>query len=176
MIVLGIDPGATGAVVVLEVKDDFRLTGAFRVVDWDRCFPDGLLSSDILTEFERKNSIVFAFIEEQKPFAKGGRQMGAKSAFALGENFGFWRGAMGQYANVEVVPVHAWQRYHFGSGTTISDPKVRSMRAAAQKWPDFPVDGKHGRADALLIALYGVAWVKAKKKGGVGNVGRNDGS
>jgi hypothetical protein len=61
-----------------------------------------------------------------------------------------------------VVPPQAWQRAVYGSGTTVSDPKERSIRRATQIFPGLPLvpPGKrvprHGRADAALIALYGV--------------------
>ena len=99
---------------------------------------------------------------------KGGRIQGGKSAFSLGVNYGIWQGVLkGLAVETITVPPTAWQRYVYGSGA-VGRPKERALRRAKELFPDMPLvpDGcrveRHGRADAALIALYGVGVLKKR--------------
>jgi hypothetical protein len=160
MVAIGVDPGATGAIVA--VRDDNRIVFVF---DEGGCLDD--LAEAIFDTQRRDGGDPAVFVERQQYMAKGGRAQGAKSAFSLGNAFGFLKGYFTAHRlNVREVRPQEWQRYHFGSGTVISDPKQRSIREAQRVLPDLPLVPpghrvpSHGRADAALIALYGLAWRK----------------
>ena len=160
MIVLGIDPGATGALVmlgaeVLEVLDVWNCPKD--VVEWQ-------VYRDCLQRLEPK----LAVVERQQYMPKGGRMQGGKSAFSLGVNYGVWLGVLCSVGIETItVPPAVWQRYVYGSGA-VGDPKERAIRRAKELFPDMPLvpsggrTERHGRADAALIALYGVGVVKTR--------------
>lgn len=163
--VVGIDPGATGALVWLDAKD-LKPRGV-----WDCPQDDGELRElvECLNWGDSWSTRPrLAVVERQQYMPKGGRMQGGKSTFSLGVNYGVWLGVL--YAvGVEVitVPPAAWQRYVYDSGG-VGDPKERSIRRAKELFPDMPLvpDGcrveRHGRADAALIALYGVGVLKKR--------------
>lgn len=155
---IGIDPGATGAVVVLDIWTKCVV----RVFDWNGN-PD-----DVASEL-RGFGDSFAVIERQQYMAKGGHVQGAKSAFSLGENYGTWKGILaGLRIEYQTVPPQAWQRYAFGSGAVCGDTKERSLVRAKQLLPDLelvPYGARtphHGRSDAGLIALYAAAVIRKR--------------
>lgn len=155
---IGIDPGATGAVVVLEP----RTKGVVRVFDWSG-------EPETVAAELRGLGDSFAVIERQQYMAKGGHVQGAKSAFSLGENYGIWKGILaGLRIEYQTVPPRAWQRYVFGSGTVCGDTKERSLMRAKQLLPDLELvpDGArtphHGRSDAGLIAFYAAAVIRKR--------------
>jgi hypothetical protein len=111
-----------------------------------------------------------AAIERQQYMPKGGRRQGGTSAFSLGVGFGYWRGYFEAIGIETIYPrPREWQRYHFGSGTVISDPKERSIRAAERLLPGLELvpEGcrkpSHGRADAGLIALWALGRMEASR-------------
>ena len=114
MIAIGVDPGKTAAIVALNHNG-----GVFFCIDnkeWNaKTCRHYLIFAD---------NQVFAAVERQQYMAKGGRAQGAKSAFSLGAAFSYWLGFF-DAAGVRVVTPwpREWQRFYFGSGTVISDPK-----------------------------------------------------
>lgn len=160
MIVLGIDPGATGALVMLGAE----VLEVLEVWDCPKNMAEWQAYKDCLQALQPK----LAVVERQQYMPKGGRIQGGKSALSLGVNYGVWLGVLSA-VGVEVitVPPAAWQRYVYGSGA-VGDPKERAIRRAKELFPDMPLvpDGcraeRHGRADAALIALYGVGVLKKR--------------
>lgn len=163
IISIGVDPGATGAFVVLE-------DGKFKKVI-DYCFLEDLYNFGIGTVYQYpSNTIISIAIEHQQPYTG----QGIKSMFSLGEKYGEVM-AIGRLIHakamhtviIETPRPQEWQRYIFGSGA-IGSPKERSLARARQLFPDLPLipDGcrapRHGRSDAALIAKW--AWAKAKQK------------
>ena len=159
--VIGIDPGATGALVWLD-------SGTLKVLGvWD-CPKDEAEWRELVECLNWDTPPRLAVVERQQYMPKGGRMQGGKSAFSLGMNYGVWLGVLSA-VGVEVitVPPTAWQRYVYGGGA-VGDPKTRALRRAKELFPDMPLvpDGcrveRHGRADAALIALYGVGVLKKR--------------
>jgi hypothetical protein len=157
MIAIGVDPGAHGAMVALCGDKSVFF-----------CMDNGNLDSENLRLIPGcKFDIGIVAIECQQYMAKGGRQQGAKSAFSLGCGFGFWRGYFRAFDADIIEPwPREWQRYFFGAGTVISNPKERSIREARRRLPDLELVPprcrvpSHGRADAGLIALWGLERIK----------------
>ena len=159
--VVGIDPGATGALVRLDAKD-LKVRGV-----WD-CPQDDVEWRELMECLNWDTPPWLAVVERQQYMPKGGRMQGGKSAFSLGVNYGIWQGVLkGLAVETITVPPTAWQRYVYGSGTA-GGPKERALRRAKELFPDMPLvpDGcrveRHGRADAALIALYGVGVLKKR--------------
>ena len=157
MIYIGVDPGATGAIVALN--GDRSVYFCFDA--WD---------AELVKRLGERlglgvaSVVALAAIERQQYMAKGGRRQGGKSAFSLGGGYGFWRGYLQAfYIDIIEPRPREWQKYFFGSGTVISDPKKRSVREAQRRLPDLKLvpPGRrvpsHGRADAGLIALWALA-------------------
>ena len=159
--VVGIDPGATGALVWLDSKS-LKVLGV-----WD-CPKDDVEWRELMECLNWDTPPRLAVVERQQYMPKGGRMQGGKSAFSLGVNYGVWLGGLCSVGVETItVPPTAWQRYIYGSGA-VGDPKERSIRRAKELFPDMPLvpDGcrveRHGRADAALIALYGVGVLKKR--------------
>ena len=161
MIVAGADPGADGAVAfldaetcrVLAVCDMPMSAGELRVRE---------LAVDLLAALDGRRC-GHLWIEKQVPFAGAGRSMGASSAFALGQRY---------MAICTIAACHGWPyevvspvkwKGHFG----IRADKALALDCAGRLMPE---DAHHwtarrghctraraiGRAEAALIALYGI--------------------
>ncbi|MDR1514075.1 MAG: hypothetical protein LBS45_00135 [Synergistaceae bacterium] len=160
MIVIGVDPGATGAIVGLNQDGSVYFCMDHKDLDTRKL-------CDLITVYPTDECVKIAVVERQQYMSKGGREQGAKSAFSLGKGYGFWVGFF-DALGIEVLSPRPqeWQHYFFGPGTVISDPKERSVREARRRLPDLELIPprcrvpSHGRADAALIALYGLGLVK----------------
>ena len=113
--VIGVDPGATGAIVALNHNKSVYFVMDYKNLNVEK-LNDLLLFADVTTS----GLVSIAAIERQRYMSKGGRRQGARSAFSLGGNFGFWRGYF-QGLGVDIIEPRPqeWQRYHFGFGTVI---------------------------------------------------------
>ncbi len=137
MIYIGIDPGKSGAVAVLE--DDGR-------IDWMKCSET---EHDIAT-YVKWWSVMdvkkFAVIEQVSAMPK----QGVSSTFKFGQSYGFLRGLLvAHLIPFETVTPAKWQTFmRCRSG---GDKNV--TKAAAQRlFPDVKVT--HANADALLLTEY----------------------
>lgn len=158
MIVAGIDPGATGAVAVL--------------------YDSGAIALDIPTAktASGKTRIVPSAVQERIMVA--GRPdcvwieavhampgQGVSSMFAFGRSLGVVEGVVGTLQiPVRYVQPAVWKRA-FG---LIGADKDAARTVAAQRFPGVELTRKKdiGRADALLIALYGLMAMRAEGGGG----------
>lgn len=86
-------------------------------------------------------------------------KQGVSSTFIFGQNFGAWLGALAalQVPHIIVTP-SKWQKSLLDS--TPGDSKQRSLSMARRLFPGVELSRKkdHGRADALLLALYAARW------------------
>jgi hypothetical protein len=138
--IIGIDPGASGALVILNAKAiPFKIV-QFRKFEWGKI------------DIPAIKGIYRAYIEAVSAMPRDA----AHNAFAFGENTGIIKGIL--YANnIEIIEVHSqkWQR-HFGLGAKYPSKTARknAQKAKAQElFPDIKVT--LDIADALLIARYG---------------------
>jgi hypothetical protein len=157
MIIIGIDPGKTGAAVAIDGDKNILAV-------YDNRESEKTLA--YITEISRKvYEVVYACVERQQYMPRLGRRQGGKSAFSLGGAYGYWIGFLEAFPTITLYTPYPreWQRYHFTSGTVISSPKERSIRAAGYLLPELELVPpgcrvpSHGRTDAGLIALYGLA-------------------
>lgn len=153
MYFIGVDPGKTGAIAMLDEQgrieelldwpgvnsvDISRLYNLFKVdILEDRCGPE-----EIMAAVEKVTSY----------------KMGRTGAFNFGGNFLAWQTALlFSRISCELVPPQRWKKI-----ITLSkaDGKKSSLIVARRRWPDAELHFAyhHGRADALLIA----EWLRQK--------------
>ncbi len=146
-LILGIDPGKTGAIAVLDT--DGRLLD---VVD----MPDvtgAALGAEVrmLLDDLAPHTVEVAWVERV-----GGRPgEGASRAFAFGAGWGGLLGALGALSvRVELVAPSAWK-----ARMRLTKDKAACRQRAMERWPAdaerFRRIKDDGRAEAALIALYG---------------------
>ena len=158
MIYIGVDPGLTGGVAfivpeLIAVSYDmptfaYSVTGAVkRAVD---CNALSKLIRDCCPDLEAGR----LFIERVNAFPG----QGVSSMFSLGMSFwGVVGVAAGLGIPVELVEPRAWKK-HFGLGPD----KDQARGLASRLYPSVDLSKKkdHGRAEALLIARYGMERLK----------------
>lgn len=159
MIVVGIDPGLTGAIGILGHKQEFL--GVLDMPTMQRQHAPrkgGVMNQVHAAELERllaehlgaydKNEI-HIFLET--PIAYPGQHIGTVVACFL--TAGLIEGVIGarHYSHTLVAPKD-WKK-----GLGLSDSKEQARAKAIRLWPAAPLNKVkyHNRAEALLIAKYG---------------------
>lgn len=134
MVVIGIDPGQSGGIVLLS--DSWILP--HKMPETER---------DIVDLLEETKPPRFAFIE----FVHSMPRQGVASSFKFGRGYGFLRGVLSALSiPFEDVTPQKWQKEM--RCLTKGDKNV--SRAAAQRlWPE--IRWTHAISDAALIAEYG---------------------
>ena len=152
--VCGIDTGVTGAMALIDI-----VTGEYKVFD----IPNYV---EVINNKKKKrvdarrlhlllkewgDEISFMVIEK----VHSSPQQGVASAFAFGQSYGTVQGCVAavQCDGMFVIP-QVWKK-HFG---LIGRDKNASLELARYYWGDkhLKLVKHHNRADALLIAQYGV--------------------
>lgn len=149
-IFIGIDPGQSGAIAVINEKQDI-----LEVVDWPG---DEVKAADIVRRVSTSclplNTPIRAALEKVAAMPK----QGVSSTFKFATNYGIWKGILAalKIPFIEVRP-QAWQK---GIVSKKQDGVNKpSVAAAARMFPTAELFGpkggkKDGRADALLIAEF----------------------
>lgn len=152
--VIGIDPGASGAVAILQHDGKFVQVFDMPTVEVKvggkakrRISPEMLVAE--LKLYTDEGAV--AWIEHVS--AMPGQ--GVSSMFAFGESFGIARGVLaGLRVPTYTVPPAVWKR-----ALQLNSGKDGSRSKAAQMWPasagEFKRVKDDGRAEAALIAEYG---------------------
>ncbi len=140
---LGIDPGAQGAVSLID-----RNCSIVELADWPGNEID---AAGLIKEF-CSGMTVQAAIEKVHAMPK----QGVTSMFKFGANYGIWRGILA--ANEIPFLLPSPQQWQKGMLHKKQDEHPK-MAAAARLFPQAPLYGpkggrKEGRADALLIAYW----------------------
>ena len=151
MIVIGIDPGASGAIAA--VTDTGRLLAAE-----DMPVVDKQVSAPLLRDVLRSMGIADGYdirlvvIERVHSMPK----QGVASSFKFGHAYGVALGVVGGlgYRSMLVTP-QAWKK---AMGATAD--KDRTRRLAIERWPEqadlFKLKKHDGRAEAALMAAHGI--------------------
>lgn len=154
--ILGIDPGLTGALALLDPAAMALTTYGMPTKKVKG--KTVILAEELAAWFDvHRNLIAHAYVEQ---VSSRPRQAGQ---FQFGINTGLLHGML--YANIipwTLVPPQQW-KYHFGlkrlEAETYKDKKTDSRRLAAQLFPShasaFSRVRDDGIAEASLIALYG---------------------
>lgn len=151
MILIGIDPGLSGAIAAL---------------DGDKCI--GIWDMPVMNKSKGKNQIdpyglkdllarinpAMAWVE----FVSAMPGQGVTSMFSFGEGCGVIRGCLACHLlpHQYVVP-RKWKK-HFnllGKDKSASIPAAKQLIPSSAEW--ITLKGHNGRADAVLIAKYGTA-------------------
>lgn len=132
---LGIDPGKTGAMAVLDKGGEF-----VEVVDFEEVLPRIRLLA---------KTVKFAYLEEVH--AMPGQ--GVSSTFTFGENSGWWKGILQAFEiPFKTIRPQDWQKGLVPKRGKLTEKP--GLEVARQMFPMAPLNLKkhHNRADALLIA------------------------
>lgn len=134
---IGIDPGKTGAVAILDDKGNY-----INVLDFGQ---EELMS----TLIDYAPVVKFAYLE--KVHSMPGQ--GVVSTFSFGENFGWWQGVLGSLGiPYTTIRPQDWMKKYSLQKSSASDKP--GLEVARKLFPEAPLHLKkhHNRADALLIA------------------------
>jgi len=138
MLIIGIDPGVSGAIAVLDSKGE--LAPKWHKLSETECDAGNFLWEDYPKE-------TFAYIERVHAMPK----QGVSSVFKFGQSYGFLRGLLiGLGIPFEEVTPQKWQK---AMGCMSKGDKNVTKAKAQQLFPGVKVT--HAIADALLIAEYG---------------------
>ena len=144
--VMGIDPGATGAVAFIPTGDQ----GDYVVYD---CPEDVKGMASLIRDMSTEHKISFCILESVHAMPGNG----CVSMFKFGGNFGAWRGILDtlEIPYILVTP-RMWQKIRLGD--EVGNTKERSLAKAREQFPDADLRLKRhdGRADALHLAQYGM--------------------
>ncbi|MCH8066535.1 MAG: hypothetical protein IIC90_12040 [Chloroflexi bacterium] len=156
MIIIGIDPGLTGAVARIGHVDVVGSGPGSEV--WDTpTAKDGKRTVFLPREMRRllldaiAGQACSVFIERVHSMPK----QGVSSSFNFGMGYGIWIGLIhGLGYSIEHVTPNAWKKEMMAG---MSKEKDASRVRAQELFPDADLHlvKHHGRADALLIAEYG---------------------
>ena len=150
MLTLAIDPGQKGAIAVLSDAQTVELLADLPVVsDKSLAWIDGgELQSLILSALQGRACV--AYVERVSAMPR----QGVASSFSFGVGFGSVLGVLQTLRlPLEFVTPAVWKRsYGLGSEKRASLDKARLLFPSA----DLRLAKHDGRAEALLLALYGV--------------------
>ena len=153
MRVLGVDPGISGALAIVE---DYRLIGAYNMpvasVRVGKATKRRIIPAQLCALIMEQN-VDRAIIE--KVAAMPGQ--GVASMFAFGEAYGLVQGVLAACGvPVTFITPMQWKR----KAGLIGQPKDHSRTIACERWPHqsafFARKSDHGRADAALLACVGI--------------------
>lgn len=144
---IGIDPGQTGAIAVID--ENLSIS---HLVDWSGEILIAETMRKINKEAIGKGIIVNAALE----YAHAMPKQGVSSMFKFGTNYGVWIGILATLQiSFTVVTPQKWQKGVIKKAET----KKPAVTAAQRLFPTAELHGprggaKDGRADALLIAYW----------------------
>ena len=148
MRVIGIDPGATGAIVMLDDGNP---------VEWDempivKIGTTTRVNASALADLIRNTGVAHVFVELVHSMPK----QGVASSFNFGHSTGTIMGVLGALSVPHtLVTPQAWKK----AAGLIGTDKDAARARAIQLWPRWTDLHKKGKgqalADAALIAMYG---------------------
>lgn len=150
--IIGIDPGKSGGIAVLETRDKLLYATVTPMPETDRDLYNYLRS------ITHKGGQPLAFLEQ----VSASPQMGVSSAFSFGQSYGALKMAIAAAGiRLELVSPFKWQSalglILKGSGRRLGrndgEKKRRNKARAQELFPLLTIT--NATADALLIAEYG---------------------
>jgi crossover junction endodeoxyribonuclease RuvC len=148
-LILGIDPGVTGAWAIIDHRGNLVLVGDLPVAgEGARRMVAGAVLADIIKHHRPDRAVV------ERVGAMPGQ--GVASMFKFGQAVGTVVGVLAALAvpTLYVAPA-VWKRHH-----NLPADKESARQRALELWParasDFARKLDHGRAEASLIGLWGV--------------------
>ena len=150
--ILGIDPGASGALALLDTSTQTLVTHDMPVI---RTRNQGTqISEQLLVDLLRDLSPEVAWIERVHSMPK----QGVASSFSFGVAYGMARGAVaGLAVPVLLVTPNEWKR-EFRLTADKQQARVMATRLFPHNAKDFSRVRDHGRAEAALLCLFGAKY------------------
>lgn len=152
MIKIGIDPGLSGAIVVLEddLPTEWYRMPTMKTGSANRVNAAGLAAIIRRTIFDDEETRAYVELVSSMP------GQGVASMFSFGHSAGVIQGVLGAYRMpVKMVTPQSWKK----RAGLIGKDKEASRTLAIQMWPNWRDLDKKGVgqafADAAFIALYG---------------------
>jgi hypothetical protein len=139
MLYIGIDPGESGGVCILDKNGN--------VVSIEKCGDTELEMSNILKKYSRE--LCVGMLEKVHAFPG----QGVVSVFSFGKNFGTWLGILSalEIPYYEVTP-QKWMKYFGSMPKDKKDRKNHLKRMAQQRFPKEKITLI--TADAVMLAVY----------------------
>ena len=161
-IILGIDPGLSGALAFIDLEGGSLEVVPMPVRHWKTSAGKARsqVDEDALAAIIRARRPTIAWVEDVHAIAKGrgpdGEQQGdgVRAAFSFGEGKGILRGVLAALGIArQYVSPQKWKDTFglIGAKKNASKPRARSLYPACQK-----VISSEGKSEAVLIATYGV--------------------
>ena len=162
---IGIDPGATGAVAVLDadaqvvkfydtpvmnIKVGKKFKNVLDAFEMVRILKYATAGRTVMVSIEKVNAM---------PDVGSGARMGATSAFSFGMGFGLWLGILAalELPHQQVHPA-TWKSVCMSGMSKEKDAsRLRAMQLYPQSAGELARKKDHARGDALLIARWG--WI-----------------
>ena len=154
--ILGIDPGLTGAFALLEVTDS--TTVLVDVIDVPIIGSGAKQSVDViqLQEWLLRHAPRCAFLERAQAMPK----QGASSGFKYGRVVGALEAVLTVSAiAITMIEPSKWKRHFHLQGADKEGARGLAIRLYPGRHHFFARKKDHGRAEAVLIALYGAQTV-----------------
>lgn len=153
MYIIGIDPGLAGALAILDANGTLRAladtpTLTLKVQRGTKQVYDVPGLVELLRPYSGLHAHVY--IEESQAMP----QQGSRSMFTVGLGYGLWMGILASLGlPYTSVRPSVWKR-----SMTLGQDKEASRLRAQQLYPGADLRRKrdHGRAEALLLASYGL--------------------
>lgn len=160
MIVIGVDPGLSGALAVVSAEGNLV---AFDVMPCVGNVVDASGVVRLLRDYVKGHADVRVYLERGQAMRRPGRGQGASSAFKFGRVCGLMEGALaGLGLSYMLVPPQSWQKVMHAGIERSLDPKERSRIAALRRFPGSDLRASprckkahDGIVDAALIAAWG---------------------
>lgn len=151
---IGIDPGKKGAIAI--ITRELEVLSLFDMPLLENKEVDALTLHDKISEYNMKENVEAVCVLEK---AQAMRNQGVCSTFTYGEGYGCVKAAL-QLAEVCYQEVHplTWKTYlrMTRKGFTKKQKKDLSLQFSKEIFKGADIKKKDGRAEALLLAYYGV--------------------
>ena len=159
MVIIGIDPGASGAICSWW-KD---------LISIDKCPNSAEKMSSIVSSIKNSSYIDYdggcvAYME--KVWARPSNA--TRAAFRFGENYGRWQGVLeSKGIPINYVLPNTWMKYWTNEYDVVMPKEKKDRKNKLKEFASYHTDKKITlwNADAILIASYGFQIEKEKKNG-----------
>ena len=151
-VIIGIDPGVSGAVGVLTNSGHFvgvlDIPTVLANKSSNRRMVSPIAFANLLREICEGRFDVPVITENVNSMPG----QGVASMFAMGKSYGIILGVLATLGiSVHLVSPQKWKKFY-----ALGKDKEQSRELAQRMWPDAPLDAKkdHNRAESLLLAKY----------------------
>lgn len=162
-VILGIDPGKTGAMVWLDT-----LYGILTIMDneeWANPHDPAAALHDILSLCKKTKLVCIEAQHTRATYdASGKRKQGLASTWTYAEHYGTILGCLAALQ----VPVHKVEPAVWKALMHLDKDKKKSLELARKLWPNdldkFKRIKDHGRAEAALLAEFGKRYLPVGRR------------